>query len=637
MVDWNGSEFLTTGLFHANLQLSGTTQILVDCTLALAWLAAAMRRSPAEETSFSTVSFEKTESDTHIAFRISLQALTLYSDDQRPCWYGLFRHSVVASGFKVAQRRRGIGLEIPLELLIGLSENAMPLGYAGNLFLIGTHSALIPTAILDDQSIQWHLLISLKEISLQDLPKTSALSIPATCSDEFDIKGFFQSLRSKRHFLGWCRNARINLGVSPEMGREYATKAFTKTSEKSKEIKFTSFNAGIASGGLGFGGPSAGVTFTIAGTRKHFSDTPEQRFESMLSVARRMPSILYSPAERRAWMVPMICVLYHMAHLRIIRDRYEVRLPYAIASWDGATAAYEAIDHNRQIPIGPQDVTSPYLLSDLLEELWRTMKLMNKIQPGRRTLLFQNLLHGSDLIEIVNGVAPFKHRTALVHDSGGWIEIMPEIEIVLFCNGLGDVIAPKDPRDACRFMSSVPEGHDFLCTTIACLKHLSERAASTEACQILAKDCFWHSPGLLFGPCTCNYNDRGTCDTFQQIVKVKNHRIFGKSRVSPPNNLAAEGAIIFRKRTRDLAQQEANRPQNACFANEVEPSEERTRQAYHSDERRNMQNSCLIQEQPRLRRRAGNENLRISIGQPSYIRQDQRNTYSVVQFLLPHQ
>ncbi|MCJ1428570.1 hypothetical protein MMC29_006480 [Sticta canariensis] len=355
VVDWNGSEDLSTGLFHANLQLSGTTQILVDCILALAWLAAAMWTSPAEETSFLMVSFEKTEPDTHIAFRISLQALTL--------------NTSLRLDSKLPRDDVELDWKYPLELMIGLTENTMPLGYAGNLFLIGTHSALIPTAILDGHSLQWHLLISLKEISLQDLPKTSALSFPATCSNEFDIKGFFQSLRSKRHFLGWCRNARIYLGVRPEMGGKSATIAFTKTSEKSKEIKFTSFNAGIASGGLGFGGPSVGVTFTMYSTRKHFSDTPEQRFESMLSAAQRMPSILYSPEERRAWMVPAICILHHMALLRISRDRYEVRLPYAIASWDGATAAYEAVDHNRQIPIGPQDVAKPYLLSDMLVEL----------------------------------------------------------------------------------------------------------------------------------------------------------------------------------------------------------------------------------------------------------------------------
>ena len=54
-------------------------------------------------------------------------------------------------------------------------------------------------------------------------------------------------------------------------------------------------------------------------------------------------------------MVPVICVLYHMAHLRIMVDSHNPGLPYAEYSWDGASAVYEAIVSNRQIPIGRQD------------------------------------------------------------------------------------------------------------------------------------------------------------------------------------------------------------------------------------------------------------------------------------------
>lgn len=595
-MDWNGSKDPTTGFSQATFQLSGTTKVLVDCTVALAWLAAAMRRSSSEETSFSRASFEKTESLTHIAFRIYPEALTLNNEDQKLCWHGLFRQSVVASGFDVVSRRGGIGLEISLELLIELTENAKPFNYTGNLFLIGTHSALIPVTILDDHSIQWHLHISPDEISLQDLPENSALSIPATCIDDLKIKEFFQSLRSKRHFLGWCRHAKINLGISPHLGGMYRTKAFTQTSEKSKEIKFSSFSVGIASSGSGFAGPSATGTYTIAGTRKRFPDTPPERFESMLSTARRMPSLLYNPEEKRAWMVPVICVLYDMALLRIMRDGYEVGLPYVVASWDGATAVYDAIILNRRIAIGPQDVENPFLFSDLLEDLWLNLKLMKLKQPRRRTWLLQNFLLGRDLMEIVNRVSPFTLRTAPVRDSGGWIELMREIEVVLFCNGLGDVIAPKDPSaDACRFISSVPPDHDFLCTTIGCLQNLSERAASSQACELLAKDCFWHSPKPLFRSCHCH--DRGECDPFQQIIKVKNGGIFGR-RVLPPNDLVAEGAIIFGTRPRDLPQLEA----------------------------RDMPSSHRTRELPSLRRSAKNRNLRINIDQPTYFRQDQKNT-----------
>lgn len=202
---------------------------------------------------------------------------------------------------------------------------------------------------------------------------------------------------------------------------------------------------------------------------------------------------------------------------------------------------------------------------------------------------------------------------------------MREIAVDLFCNGLGDVIAPKDPlADACRFISSVPQGHDFLCTSFDRLQKVSERAASSQACEVLAKDCFWHSPEPLFGSCKCH--DSGNRDPFQQIIKVKIRAIFGKSKVLPPDNLVAEGAIIFGTWTSNLPEHEAANSQSVGFANELEPSKQRIDHVDHIDEARNTPNPHGFPQPPRLRRRAKNENFRVGIGQPNYFRQDQKNT-----------
>ena len=344
----------------------------MDLVAALAWLAAALRRSSFEGTSTSTVSFEKVETLTGTAFKITPKALRVDSKDPYPCWYGLFRHTVVAFGFEVASRQSGIGLELPLELMVELAGNTKPLKYTGNFFMISLQSALIPTAVLDDDSIQWHLFTSSDPngITLQDLPKVSALSVPATCNNDLEIRRFSQALKNRRHFCGWCRNVRINLGTRPREGGKYTVRCVTRTPEILKEARLASFNAGISSSGLGYAGPSFFGTWTITSTQKHFSETPVQRFETMLSRARRMPSVLYDPKERRGWMVPLICVLYHMAHLRTMVDGHDPCLPYIESSRNDASAVYEAIIRNRQIAVGPQDHRNPYLLSDLLEQLY---------------------------------------------------------------------------------------------------------------------------------------------------------------------------------------------------------------------------------------------------------------------------
>lgn len=219
-------------------------------------------------------------------------------------------------------------------------------------------------------------------------------------------------------------------------------------------------------------------------------------------------------------MVPLICVLYHMAHLRTKLDGHNISLPYVDSSWDGASAVYNAIVSNRQTAIGPQDDRSPFLLSDLLEQLWLDLQLVSVEQPGRRSWLWKDSLHGCELMDVVGGVTPFRLKKTSVRNCGGWIRLMREIDVVLFCSGIGDVIVPKDPdADTCRYWLSVPTGQDYLCITIDCLQRLSERAGSSPACEALAPGCFWHLPIPLFSPCDCcGYK---SCNPLQQVVEAK--------------------------------------------------------------------------------------------------------------------
>ena len=567
----------------------------------------------------------KAESLTDVAFKLTQKALRADSKDQWSCWHGLFRHSVVAVGFEVAARQHGIGLELTLELMVELAENAKPLNYAGRFILVGLHSALIPVSVFNDHSIQWHLFISSNPdgIILQDLPEASALSVPATCKNDLDIRIFFQALKNRRHFCGWCRNARITLGACPREGGNYTTRGFTNTPEILKRAKFASFNAGIASSGLGFAGPSFSGTWTITTNRKNFSELPMQRFESMLSTARRMLSILYDPDKKRAWMVPVICVLYHMAHLRVMMDGHNTYLPYVESSWDGASAAYNAIISNRQITIGPQDFRYPYLLSDLLEQLWVNLQQVKVEQPGRKRWSWKNSLRGCELMDIVNGVPPFRLKKTYVHDNGGWIKLLREIEVVLFCNGVGDVIIPKDPHtDTCRLWPSVPAGQDFLCVTIDFLKKLSDRAGSSRACESLAHGCFWHSPAPLFGSYSCR--DYDSCKPLQRVIKDTILDMFGMDKIQSPNNIVAEGAIIFGGKAKDWSLQQGAQSQAATSENE--PGIFQVRHFQLDKEPSSIQNLHSVsrmQGQPRLHRCAKSENLRFSIGQPIYAHQHQ--------------
>lgn len=194
---------------------------------------------------------------------------------------------------------------------------------------------------------------------------------------------------------------------------------------------------------------------------------------------------------------------------------------------------------------------------------------------------------------------------------------MREIDVVLFCSGVGEVIAPKDPdADTCRLWSSVPTGQDFLCVTIDCLQRLSERAGSSSTCEALAHGCFWHSPTPLFNPCNCC--GHGSCNPLQQIVQAKTRGIFGTKKVQPPCNIIQEGAVIFGELEEALSLHKVVQPQVVDSASEPEISEQRSRHVHVRAEpsfMHNRYNVSRMHEQPRLHRCVKRENLRFSIGQ----------------------
>lgn len=200
---------------------------------------------------------------------------------------------------------------------------------------------------------------------------------------------------------------------------------------------------------------------------------------------------------------------------------------------------------------------------------------------------------------------------------------MITVEVVLFCNGVGEFIISKDLHtDTCRLWPFVSAGQDFLCVIIGCLKKLSDRARSNKACESLAHDCFWHSSASLFGFCNCR--DHDSCKSLQQIVKVTTLSIFGMNKIQSLNNIVVEGAIIFGGKAKNWSLQQDARSQAATSEKKSEIFQVRHFQLNKEPSSiQNLHSVFRVQGQPRLHRCAKSENLRFSIGQPIYAHQYQ--------------
>lgn len=416
----------------------------------------------------------------------------------------------------------------------------------GKLILMGFSTALVPTSSFAEKSIQWHLITSPHKdgISLQDVRSTSARSVEEFPEQGFSRGEFLRTFGMRRHFLGWCKSIKITLGTHPRDGGRYTNGGCTRASESTFTVTFTSLTAMAGSSGLGYGGVTLGGTWTVSRNRYNpFADVT-QRFESILSISKKLPLIMYDPFEQRAWLVPALSVILHMIHVRFIEYRSEIHLPYAMASWDGGTAAYSAIICNRHLQIGPQDPKNPYVLQDIVTELWHSLKNLRSKAAARRFLESTTTLFGYEFMDIANSSTPFRLKKVQIQNSGGWTDLTQEVEIVLFCSGFGDVIIPQivEP-DACNVWPSVPKGENFLCATIECLKYLSDRVGGGPHCEFLVSKKRWQCPELLFEACTCD--GQAKCIRLQRIIEIRLWNTF-----MPPKLLIDNGAAIFGQRYR---------------------------------------------------------------------------------------
>lgn len=78
---------------------------------------------------------------------------------QKPCWHYIFRGLSLVHGFPIRPREEEKGVELPLDLMLGLSHVWYSIECHGTTVLNGYSTALVPVR-KTERSLQWHLLHS---------------------------------------------------------------------------------------------------------------------------------------------------------------------------------------------------------------------------------------------------------------------------------------------------------------------------------------------------------------------------------------------------------------------------------------------------------------------------------------------
>lgn len=193
----------------------GTEASISEIAEQLAWLGAALRSSPYESgiawcTPFvnnivpnndPTLASETTpDIICKIDFIVEKDESTDPTNGQ--CWHNMFRNPVVVKGYPISRRSElETGLEIPLNLMAGLTGTERVNRFNGKLFIKGFSSMLVPTKHNGDV-LMWHLLYN------QDKTRISYLDVTVPHAANISVS----DLETSRHVLGWCSEGKYYAG-----------------------------------------------------------------------------------------------------------------------------------------------------------------------------------------------------------------------------------------------------------------------------------------------------------------------------------------------------------------------------------------------------------------------------------------
>lgn len=458
------------------------------------------------------------------------------------CWRPLFPRRVVSVG-RIPERPADMkGLEIEYSLLVAITGVDLPAIEDRGIYLDGYRSALYP--ILKDvqsQSLQWHL-------RTVDPPQPTGDENEDSDDDHPNSKSaplvWYQTLvlndliGAKRHFVGWCTTAIVTLGTSMQnpANLEWSD---AKCHKRSVVETTTNLNLNLSFHGVG---ASAGRSYKRGRNERNPYENYEENLRTALINARKSQILLLRPSTEQAWLVPKTSVLLqlvhsYMAYLMTEESLLSLPIHYATASHDGGQNAYQALWNHRNEIIPLDAAQSPCHLFNVVRMfLFALEKLAKPCKAGEVCgWEMKDLIDPPELFDLKK--QGFCRRQ--LPWFGGWNQLLPEMCLVLYFEGLKDPIV-ADQDEGCAECTEMPQGKHLLGITMLSLKNLTRRFRSKylNGGGKLTEGCYWSSPNPPFGT---RYSQDHRCNAIQRIIK--------NSSCNPPRpdelKLGERGAVIF--------------------------------------------------------------------------------------------
>lgn len=533
-----------------SFRVTGSLENIIEIAQQLAWITATFRVPVYGQVSYSSVLLSETGGMTFDLTPTPLEEVGRVINSST-CWLPLFANGIIARGLAVPARDGELGIELPFALMTSLANVMYPVFHADGVYLRGFSNLLFPTRIsFDRKSVQWHLNTSAKahsHLPHGTLPGTADGSEWAKCDD-------LERLASvPRTFLGCYRQVQVELGTSDSAERT-GNITYSNADDEKPAPGLTPKSATTGFPGMGFWSFHLNMEFVLP---KGLISTMEPgEYLDMLELAKDTPLIIYDNAEkkRRAWLVPQLGVVLHMAHIWA-HDKTDLLhpIPSAASHWDAGEAAINVIRKHSKVPLR-EGLTEDkeYRLRDLIGRMLTSfdkvaeVEALARLEPGRTVKLGGSKLYGWELLDIVAGrKILFRKQVEISED---WM-VLGANTIVLLCQNFGDIIQPSPHLRLCPTAKNLYQGQYQLTATIKCLQRLAEERCGSKdsACLRVANQAYWLAPSNgIFKDCAhgidSTHGKPTKCAKIPQQI-LRNYVDPKAYRVLP-----IEGAVTFGKK-----------------------------------------------------------------------------------------
>ncbi|KAF7550856.1 hypothetical protein G7Z17_g5427 [Cylindrodendrum hubeiense] len=424
------------------------------------------------------------------------QSEIVSADSSSPgfCWDRLFCNPVLVCGYPILRRPKpGTGLEMPLSSLALITGSEQVVKWGEDILMKGFNMLMIATLAMAD-IIVWHLVISQssgERVSYID-PRLKAIG-------KGDSEGIsLQKLKTKRHIIGWCSNAKDLCG-------DATANRNIKSSGLRKPPASIAIDKLYLEGGADF---VAGINMNINVKPKPFWLQRESDYPSLLKWVSTQPVVFYDVEDHRSWLVDGASALLHLTRISLYLDENDPESAYDWVfdatklkdKWDGCNGRQAALKTLKRwdnlnlnvyvlgsrrgedgVPVMEYSTlekrVKKLLLSIEMLIDWQTQTASQDGIHIQQTLDLRHNIVGFDVMDIITPLGPIHPRIRYLSFRGqGWVDLISSIgTTTIFGRGFGDLIRPEQSESVCEKWKSVPSGEDYIATSVSTMQMLYER------------------------------------------------------------------------------------------------------------------------------------------------------------------